>query len=353
MLRLLLANLKIMLRDRLNLFWALVFPLIFIGVFALFNLDDPPEVEIALVNEAPGPFSQALIDNLAQVELFDVEPVADQETARRDLKDGDYDMVLVLPPGLGEDSQASAKVFYSQANVQTNQLALGTLRRFFDEFNLQAAAVTPVVTLAEESISTRDIGYMDFLVPGILGLGVMNYAIIGIATLLVTYHDKRILRRIQVTPLPVAIFVVAQVGAFLALSLLQTGVILGAGTLAGADLTANFLWAFPLTMLGNFIFLNLGIVVAAATKTVNAAAGMGNAIALPMMFLSGVFFPIDQLPPALEKLVTYLPLTPLLEALRTVLLDNDSILEAGDHLALLGGWAVAMVLLAARVFKLE
>ncbi len=353
MARLLLANLKIIFRNRISLFWALAFPLIFIGVFALFNLDEPPEIDIALVDEAPGPLSQALAQSLEEVEVFEVESVADLEVARRDLKDGDYQMVLVLPPGLGEDPQALATLLYSQSNPQINQLALGALRRLFDEFNLRAAGVTPAVALVEESISTRDIGYMDFLVPGILGLGMMNYAIIGIATVLVTYREQRILRRIQATPLPVTTFIIAQVGAFLALSVLQTGVILGAGTLVGVELTANFIWAFPLAMMGSFIFLNLGIIVAATSSTVNAAAGMGNAIALPMMFLSGVFFPIDQLPPALETAVGFLPLTPLLGALRTVLLDNESILNAWDDLALLVAWALVMVVSAARVFRLD
>ncbi len=351
--RLLLANLKITFRNRISLFWALAFPLIFIGVFALFNLDEPSEVEIALVDEAPRPLTEALVDNLETIELFVVEPVAELETARRDLKDGDYHMVLLLPRGLGDDPQAVATVLYSQSNPLINQLALAALRQLFNEFNLQASGVTPAVNLAVESITTRDIGYMDFLVPGILGMGMMNYAIIGIATVLVTYQEKRILRRIQATPLPVTTFIIAQVGAFLALSVLQTAVILGAGSLVGAGFTTNFVWAFPLAMLGSFIFLNLGILVAATSRSVNAAAGMGNAIALPMMFLSGVFFPIDQLPPALETAVGFLPLTPLLGALRTVLLDNESILTAWDDLALLGVWAVVMVAAAARVFRLE
>jgi len=347
------ASLKILVRDRLGLFWALFFPLMFIGVFALFNLDAPPEVDIAVVNEAPGAFSETLVDNLVSVEMFKVEPVGDLQAARQDLKNGEYDMVLLLPPGLGQNTEVKATVFYSEANMVTNQVALSALRRFVDEFNLRAASATPTVTLLEESTSTRDIGYMDFLVPGILGMGVMNYSIIGVATSLVTYHEKRILRRIQVTPLPVAAFVIAQVGAFLVLSVLQTGVILGTGVLAGADVTGNFVWAFPIALMANIVFVNLGIVVAAASKTVAAASGMGNAISLPMMFLSGVFFPIEQLPPFLEKLVQFLPLTPLLGALRTVLLDNESILSAGGDLALIGAWAVAMVLLASRLFKLE
>jgi ABC-2 type transport system permease protein len=348
-----LSNLKILYRDRLGLFWALLFPLMFIGVFALFNPMRPPEVEIAVIDEARNPFSQTLIDNLKSVEVFKVETSGDVDTSRRDLKNGKYDMVLVLPPALGENTEVSATVFYSTANFVSNQVALSALRRFFDEFNLRAASVTPAVSLTEESASTRDVGYMDFLVPGLLGLGVMNYSIIGVATMLVTYHEKRILRRIQVTPLPVAAFLIAQMGAYLVLSMLQTGVILGTGALAGADLTRQFLWAFPLTLMGNVVFLNLGVVMAGASKTVAAAAGMANAITLPMMFLSGVWFPTDQLPSFLEKAVQYLPLTPLLHALRTVLLDNESILNAKGDVALMGVWAVVMVLVASRLFKLE
>jgi ABC-2 type transport system permease protein len=347
------ASLKILLRDRLRLFWALFFPLMFIGVFALFNLDAPPKVDIAVVNEAPGSISEALIDNLTSVKMFKVKAVDDLQVARQDLKDGNYDMVLLLPPGLGQNAEAKATVLYSEANLVTNQVALGALSSFVDEFNLQAASVTPTITLQEEPTSTRHFKYIDFLVPGILGMGVMTYSIMGVATSLVMYHEKRILRRIQVTPLPVAAFVIAQVGAFLVISVLQTGVILGTGVLAGAHLPGNFVWAVPITLLGNIVFLNLGIVVAAASKTVAAASGMANAITLPMMFLSSVFFPTDQLPPFVEKLVQFLPLTPLLNALRTVLLDNESILHTGGDLALIGAWAMAMVLLASRLFKLE
>jgi ABC-type polysaccharide/polyol phosphate export permease len=86
---------------------------------------------------------------------------------------------------------------------------------------------------------------------------------------------------------------------------------------------------------------------------VAGASGMGNAITFPMMFLSGVFFPTDQLPTFVEKAVQYLPLTPVLDALRTVLLDNESILNTKGDLALMGAWAVITVVVASRMFKLE
>ncbi len=350
LLKLVLADLKMLFRDRVSLFWALAFPVMFIGVFALFNLDRPPQVDMALVEEAPGPLSAPLRQALAQMELFDTADERSEAEALRKLRNGDYDLVLVLPAA---PDREPARVYYSTANVQLNQMALSALERFFDEFNLQAAGVQPVLRLQQEAVAGRDIGYMDFLVPGILSMGLMQYAIIGMATLLVGYRAKRILRRIQTTPLPVSAFVVAQVSAFLALSLLQTSIILGVGRLVGADMPGTFFWAFPLALLGNFVFLNIGIVVAGAVSTEPAAAGMGNAIGLPLMFLSGVFFPTDQLPRFLGELVSYLPLAPLVEALRTVLLDGEPASAAWHQILLVGAWGLAMAALAVRSFRLE
>jgi len=350
LLKLVLADLKMLFRDRVSLFWALAFPVMFIGVFALFNLDRPPQVDMALVEEAPGPLSAPLRQALAQMELFDTADERSEAEALRKLRNGDYDLVLVLPAAADREP---ARVYYSTANVQLNQMALSALERFFDEFNLQAAGVQPVLRLQQEAVAGRDIGYMDFLVPGILSMGLMQYAIIGMATLLVGYRAKRILRRIQTTPLPVSAFVVAQVAAFLALSLLQTSIILGVGRLVGADLPGTFFWAFPLALLGNFVFLNIGIVVAGAVSTEPAAAGLGNAIGLPLMFLSGVFFPTDQLPRFLGELVSYLPLAPLVEALRTVLLDGEPVSAAWRQILLVGAWGLAMAALAVRSFRLE
>lgn len=347
------ANLKMLVRDRLTIFWALVFPVMFLGIFALFNLDEPPEVDVALVDQANTPFSQALGQALDSIALFKVKRVAQEEEALAGLRNGDYDLALVLPQGLGVPGQTAARAYYSEANVQLNQMALGALRRFFDEFNLQAAAVEPAVELLISPVAGRDIGFMDFLTPGIVGMALMQYGIIGMATLLVTYREKRILRRIQTTPLPVATFLLAQVAAFLALALTQVAVILGIGQVVGADLPSTFFWAFPLALLGDLTFLNLGIVVAGLSRTAPAAAGMGNALALPMMFFSGVFFPTEQLPGALAHMVKFLPLAPLVEALRAVLLHRDPLPTLWDEVGLLALWGALSLVLAIRTFRME
>ncbi len=350
---LIVANLKMLVRDRLAIFWALVFPVIFLGIFALFNLDEPPEVDVALVDQANTPFSQALGQALDSMALFKVKRVAQEEEALAELRNGNHDLALVLPSGLGLGRQTAARAYYSEANVQLNQMALGALHRFFDEFNLQAAAVEPVVELQVSPMAARDIDFMDFLTPGIVGMALMQFGIIGMATMLVTYREKRILRRIQTTPLPVATFLLAQVAAFLTLAQAQTAVILGVGTLMGADLPPTFFWAFPLALLGDLTFLNLGIVVAGLSRTAPAAAGMGNALGLPMMFLSGAFFPTEQLPGALAQMVKFLPLSPLVEALRAVLLHRHPLPTLWDEVSLLALWGALSLALAIRTFRME
>ncbi len=106
-----------------------------------------------------------------------------------------------------------------------------------------------------------------------------------------------------------------------------------------------------LATLANLVFLNIGFAVAGRAANPDAAQGLGNAIALPMMFLSGVFFPTDTLPRVMEEVVRFLPLTPLIEALRKVAIDGLSIASTGPQLAMLGAWVVVSFLIAGRMFR--
>lgn len=353
MLALAVACIKIMVRDRLSLFWGIVFPLIFVGVFSLFDLDRPPEVKVALVDAARSPFTQELREAMASNELFKVEEAGNAAQALRDLRNGDYGLVVMLPPNVGEEPGVTARAYYSETNVQVNQMALAALRRFFDEFNLQAANVQPLVAVEAQPIKARDVGFMDFLVPGILGMAVMQYGILGMATILVDYREKRILRRIQTTPIPVGAFVIAQMAAYMLMALIQSGIILGAGTAVGAELPPNFFWVFPLALLGDVVFLGLGVAVARVCKTTAAAAGMGNAVTMPMMFLSGVFFPLDQLPKVLGKVMEFSPLALLLDSLRSILLERNPVSTVWDEVVLLALWAMAVTVLAAKSLRVE
>ena len=361
MAKLLLANLKMIVRDRQALFWALAFPLVFVVIFGLFDLDRPATTDLAVVGPSDSRLAQTLVEQLRTFSFFRLNTsFADEAAARQALEAGDVDVVLILPPDLdaqlGGGSGASGpppfRLLQDEANTQRNQIVRSALEQVIQRFNLELVRAPTVLSLEVQGLRTRRLTFFDFLLPGLIGMGVMNYAVIGMASVVSLYREQKIFKRLLVTPLPVRTFFAAQITAYLVLSLVQAGVILAAGVLVfKAHVYGSILWMFLLVAVANIVFLNLGFLVGAFSQTVAAASGLGNAVTLPMMFFSGTFFPTESLPAAMGQVVRFLPLTPLLEMMRGVMLDAQPLWHYPGQLALLLGWIAVSSLLAVRTFR--
>ncbi|PZC46408.1 MAG: ABC-2 type transport system permease protein [Chloroflexi bacterium] len=349
------ANLRIIFRNRQAIFWALAFPLLFVVVFGFFIGNGVPTTTIAVVDHAQDQLSQNLMTGLAGVETLELEIRADEAEARQEVTDGDLGFLLILPAGLEErvasDPPAIVTLLFDEGSP-TSGLIVGVVRRFLDDANLTLAGAPTLLVLDASGIYSDDVDYFDFLLPGILGMGIMVYSIVGLASSITVFREQRILKRIQATPLRITTFFTAQVLAYLTLALLQAAVILGVGVLAyDANIKGSYLGIGIIVLFGNLVFLSLGFIVGAFSKTAAAASGMGNAVALPMMFLSGAFFPRDGLPTALRVVVDYLPLSPMLDALRGVALDGRALWEFPLELAILSAWIVVASAVAVRIFR--
>ncbi|MFH1560639.1 MAG: ABC transporter permease [Chloroflexota bacterium] len=357
---LILANLKMILRNRQALFWALAFPLIFVAIFGLFRLDEPPTVEILVIERARDPISQTLVESLRTIESFKVKEREDEVEARKELEDGDADYLLIIPEGLADrmtqrpiQEPVAITLLYDRGD-QTASIIIGTVQQFIEEMNRQMLQTPTLLELRPEGIQSRQLTYFDFLLPGFVGMGVMTYSIIGLASAMALYGEQKILKRILATPLKVRTFFASQIIAHLVLSVLQAVIIVAAGVLIfGAHIYGNFLWILVLVVIANVVFLNLGFIVGAIAKNVRAADGLANAVAMPMMFLSGTFFPKESLPGVLSTVVGYLPLSPLLDAMRGVALDARPFWEYPTELCILGAWIVVTSVVAVRVFRFD
>jgi ABC-2 type transport system permease protein len=210
----------------------------------------------------------------------------------------------------------------------------------------------PPVTLEKEAVSSKSVSYYDFILPGLVAMGVMNYSISGIAVSLSRFREQRILKRILATPLAPSHFLVAQVFAHLLLALVQAVLILAVGILLfGGHVYGSIPALLLLVTLANIIFLNIGFAIAGRAANPEAASGVANAVALPMMFLSGVFFPTSTLPDVMQKLVALLPLTPLIEAMRKISIDGAALTECDPQLLALAIWVVVSFALARLNFS--
>ena len=353
---LLLTNLRMMLRDRQTLFWALIFPLIFVAVFGLVDFDGAGTAELAVIDDADNETSHGIADQLGALELLEVDDsYATEQEALDAIEDGDLDYLLVLPPDLGATSGSQPPpiaLYYDQANLQENELVLGVLHNLASQANISLADTPQPVQVAPVAVSARQVEYFDLVLVGLVGMGLMVHSVIALGVKVSGYRSLAIFKRIRVTPLPVRNYFVSEVLAHLLLALVQTAVILAVGIwVFGGNLGGNWWLIFPIAALGNVVFLNLGFIVASFSNSGAAASGMGNAITLPLMFLSGVFWASESLPSFMPDIVRFLPLTPMLDAMRDVAIYDTSLWATWPELALLAGWIALTAAVAVRVFR--
>ena len=379
MVPLLVANLKIMLRDCQALFWALLFPLILVTVFGVFDLDRAGSVDLVIIDQANTQTSEALHRRLE----FEIEHRIDylnlnsqysgEAEARLALEDGDLAYVLVIPRDIadlpkptdplsltGESGGGQSRgpvflvLYYDVHNELGNQLVVETIRHFVDkeEESLRITTRPKLLAVEPREVQARRVDYFDVLLIGLIGMGMMTNSIIFIAVKISMYRNQAILKRILVTPLRVRNYFAAEILAHLLLTLVQAAVVIGVGVYGfGASIHGNVLWLFMIVAFANTIFLNIGFIVSGWTNSPRAASGMGNAIAIPMLFFSGTFFPTSTLPSFLPELVQFLPLTPMLDAMRGVALDELQLWEVWRELAMLAGWLVVSSVAAVKLFK--
>lgn len=349
------ANLKMIARNRQSLFWALAFPLIFVVVFGTFFRESETATTIAVIDNARDDVSRQFIAGLRELEGITVVERENERLARQEIEDGGLNYLLVIPKDLQATVQDSPPALVTIVFDNTNPIGgivVGLMERFVDQANLEMANAPRRLTLRTEGISIRAVDFFDFVLPGLAIWGVMSFSVIGLAATISSYREKKILTRILATPLSVRVFFTSQVLAYLVLSLIQAGIILSVGSLVfGASIQGNLLIIGLLVLMGNLVFLNIGFIVGAYAKNVQAASGLGNAVVLPLMFFSGVFFPTDNLPLILRTLVEYLPLAPLLETFRGVILEAKPLTDFTAQLLVLAGWVLGTAIVAVKTFR--
>lgn len=352
--KLLIANIKMLFRDKESLFWAIAFPVILTSVFGLFDLERPETVRGAVVVTDGDPTSRALATRLDALDAFEVRQHHDFTRAKDQLVNGHVDVVVVPEGARGsDDSSTAVRVLYSRSNVDTNDIALPAIASTVDGLNLTLAAEGPLpLTMALRAVDARAIERYDWLLPGLLSIGVMASSVTSAGVAIARFRDQRVFHRLAATPLRPSKFLVAFVTARLLLAMVQTAAVLLVGTLVfGAELYGNVLFVFVLAAAANLFFLNVGFAIGGRSPNPDAAQGFGNAISVPLMFLSGIFFPIASLPQILEDAVPYLPLTLVVDTMRSISLESESLASSGEELGLLAVWLVVGVTVSLLTFR--
>lgn len=355
-LKLVAADFKEVFRNKAILFWTFFFPLLFIVLFGLvFSNEDVARFNVGFVNQDEGPSGKNLAQALSEVPALALYK-GDWEDEKQALERGDRRIVAVIRPDFSERlarGDAELEVYYDSSQPIIAQTALSVFREVVGKLNRGIMKVEDPLRAVEKPIQSKRIRNIDFLVPGILGMTIMQLGLFA-GLPIVSLREKKVLRRLSATPLKRSSLVISQIIYRLLMAIIQTFIIILVGRFVfGVQVAGSWIFLLIVVIVGAMSFLSLGYVIASFAKNEQVAEPMVQVVSMPMMFLSGVFFPIDMMPDFMQPLIKALPLTYLNDALRQIVNHGRSIEFAMADLAILAGWLAVGLIVSFKTFRWE
>lgn len=338
------SNIKMSVRNRQAIFWNLVFPALFIVLFgSIWNGDNFNTYSIGIAGPDSG-VKTAFVDAVQSQSNITVS-VGDQAEELGELENDDRDLVVVFP----EDDGGAITIYSASSQGDTStQIALSATKSIL----MDVVGTSAGMPIDEVEIDTLGVSFVDWFMPGIIAMSLMNTGIIGISTAFVAFREKGILRRIKVTPFPLWKFLVARVLGAMVVGLASTLILIGLSmVLFNATIRGNLFLVLAVIVLVSTCMLSIGAGIAAVARNVETAAGLANMLTFPMMFLSGVFFPIDSMPDWMRPIMAVMPLRYGVEALRETMLYGRGIDAIWTQSLILLAVSVVAIAIAVRFFK--
>ena len=334
-------------RQPARIFWVYGFPTVLACLLGLaFRSRPATSLEVDVVeNAASGPVVEALNRPGARPRSEGqpaVHPrLVSSEVGETRIKTGKTP-VLVIP-------ETGDRLTYRFDPTRPEAIAA---RDAFDDAYQRARGRTDPVATADELVKEPGSRYIDFLIPGLIGVNTMGGGLWGVGFLIVNFRIAKLLKRFMATPMPRQNFLLAILGARLTFLIPDVAVLMLLGVLGfGMPVRGSLAVLALVEVAGALAFAGIGLLVASRAATTETVSGLMNLVMIPMWIFSGVFFSSDRFPAWLQPLVQALPLTQLVNGLRAVILEGAGLGGVAVNLLILSAWAVVTFLLALRLFR--
>lgn len=328
---------KEFLREPEALFWVFAFPaLLAVALGLAFREKAPDKIPVGVVAQA-GAGGRTMAALAASPMLLPRE-YAEQE-GREALRTGKISLLVEPGPPL---------VFRFDETRPDSRIA----RLEADDALQRAAGRKDAVPVRAEKITEVGSRYIDFLIPGLLGMNLMGTGIWSIAFSVTVARNRRVLKRLVATPMRRSHFLLSQILGRLVFLIPEIVILVGMGWLAfDVAVRGSLLFLLAICLLGAMTFCGLGLLVGSRVNTIEGASGLANLIMLPMWVLSGVFFSSERFPDSVQPFIRALPLTALNEALRGVINEGAGLTELAPQLAILAVWGITVFAVALKIFR--
>lgn len=346
-------------RDRLAIFFGIMFPLIFLLVFGSLNSGDREiSFKVAMINQSNNQLATDFTKQLDAGKTFKVsKDLTTFDAAKEDLSRGQIDGIIVLPGNFGEIKDAKpsgqAEIYFTQNNVSAGQTLVTVLEGTFKEINAKFVPQAPL-TVQGKTLNENSLSSFDYAFAGLLGFSIIGIGIFGPMNVFPELKKQGILRRLHTTPIRVWQYFLSTMLSQAIIGMVSLAVMFAvAFVVFDLHVTGNYLEIAAFSILSIILILGIGLAIGGWARNERQAAPLGNIVVFPMMFLSGTFFPRFLMPEWLQTVSTFLPLTPVIDGIRLLTTEGKHFLDIGVQLGYMAVWMVIIYLIAFRVFRWE
>ena len=348
-------------RDRLALFFTIVFPLIFLFVFGGLNSGSGDiKFNVAVINQSQSSFAKEYADGLSKNDVLDIKPdVHTMEAAKERMSRGELSAAIVLPPDFGEQGDkpyphGEVQIVYTQNNEQAGRTLATILDGQLERINDSIIKTETPFTVKAEQINERSLSTFDYTFAGLLGFAIVGLGIFGPVNVFPELKKQGVLRRLHTTPLKVWQYFMATAVSQTVIGLLTLVIMFAVAiSVFHLDLVGNVLELAIFLALSIVSILGIGLAIGGWASNERQAAPLANIVVFPMMFLSGTFFPRFIMPEWLQDVSALLPLTPVIDGIRLIATEGQHLVDIGPQIGLVLLWTVVVYLIAFRVFRWE
>lgn len=334
-----LARFREFYRETEVIFWSFIFPILLaVGLGIAFRNRPADVLPVAVVS---GPGAEGVVQALSASPLLTVSVMSDEDAARA-LRVGKVTLAVIAgAPG--------APVAYRfDPSRSESELA----RARVDGLLQRAAGRRDALVARDDKVSEPGARYIDFLIPGIIGMNLLNGGMWGVGFALVDMRMKKLLKRLIATPMHRADFMLSIMTMRVGFMLIEVSFLLAFGRLAfGLPLRGSLVSVYALGALGSLSFGSIGLLLGSRAARIEAVMGLMNVVSMPMLITSGVFFSSERFPAVVQPLIRALPLTAFLDALRAVLLEGASLSSQATRIAILAAWGIVSFVVGLRLFR--